>query len=120
MKKPYIVCHMMTSLDGRIDCAMTEQLPGVDDYYQTLEALRVPTTVSGRVTAQLEMALPGEFQAGDPTPVGKEAFSRKADAPGYEIVVDTHGKLLWPDEGRRPRLRNRCGYPRQALVAGCR
>ena len=27
MKKPYIVCHMMTSLDGRIDCAMTEQLP---------------------------------------------------------------------------------------------
>ena len=29
MKKPYIVCHMMTSLDGRIDCAMTEQLPGV-------------------------------------------------------------------------------------------
>ena len=41
MKKPYIVCHMMTSLDGRIDCAMTEQLPGVDDYYQTLEALQL-------------------------------------------------------------------------------
>ena len=68
MKKPYIVCHMMTSLDGRIDCAMTEQLPGVDDYYQTLEALQAPTTVSGRVTAQLEMALTGEFQASDPTP----------------------------------------------------
>ena len=99
MKKPYIVCHMMTSLDGRIDCAMTEQLPGVDDYYQTLEALQAPTTFSGRVTAQLEMALTGEFQASDPTPVGKEAFSRKADAPGYEIVVDTHGKLLWPDAG---------------------
>ena len=48
MKKPYIVCHMMTSLDGRIDCAMTAQLPGVDDYYRTLEALNVPTTVSGR------------------------------------------------------------------------
>ena len=99
MKKPYIVCHMMTSLDGRIDCAMTEQLPGVDDYYQTLEALQAPTTVSGRVTAQLEMALTGEFQASDPTPVGKEAFSRKADAPGYEIVADTHGRLLWPDAG---------------------
>ena len=99
MKKPYIVCHMMTSLDGRIDCAMTEQLPGVDDYYQTLEALQAPTTVSGRVTAQLEMALPGGFQASDPTPVGKEAFSKKADAPGYEVVADTHGKLLWPDTG---------------------
>ena len=27
MNKPYIVCHMMTSVDGRIDCAMTEHLP---------------------------------------------------------------------------------------------
>lgn len=101
MKKPYIVCHMMTSLDGRIDCAMTEQLPGVQEYYQTLEALQAPTTISGRVTAQLEMALPGEFQASEPTPVNKEAFSKKADAPGYEVVVDTHGKLLWPGSGEQ-------------------
>ena len=57
MKKPYIICHMMTSLDGRIDCAMTSQLKGVDDYYKTLDMLNVPTTVSGRVTAELEMAL---------------------------------------------------------------
>ncbi len=101
MKKPYIVCHMMTSLDGRIDCAMTEQLPGVQEYYQTLEALQAPTTISGRVTAQLEMALPGEFQTSEPTPVNKEAFSKKADAPGYEVVVDTHGKLLWPGSGEQ-------------------
>ena len=101
MKKPYIVCHMMTSLDGRIDCAMTEQLPGVQEYYQTLEALQAPTTISGRVTAQLEMDLPGEFQTSDPTPVSKEAFSKKADAPGYEVVVDTHGKLLWPGDGEQ-------------------
>lgn len=99
MKKPYIVCHMMTSLDGRIDCAMTEQLPGVQEYYQTLEDLQTPTTVSGRVTAQLEMALPGEFQASDLTPIGKEAFSKRASASGYEVVMDTHGKLLWPDAG---------------------
>ena len=31
MNKPYIVCHMMTSVDGRIDCAMTEHLPGVQN-----------------------------------------------------------------------------------------
>lgn len=97
MKKPYIICHMMTSIDGRIDCAMTSQLPGVDDYYATLNALNVPTTVSGRVTAEREMAEPGVFEAKDNTPFGKEGFSKKADAAGYEVVVDTHGKLLWPD-----------------------
>ena len=37
MSKPYIVCYMMTSVDGRIDCAMTEQLPGVEEYDPLLE-----------------------------------------------------------------------------------
>lgn len=97
MKRPYIVCHMMTSVDGRIDCAMTEQLPGVEDYYRTLDALQTPTTVSGRVTAELEMALPGTFAAAQAHPLGREAFSKAADAAGYEIVADTAGKLLWPD-----------------------
>lgn len=42
MNKPYIICHMMTSVDGRIDCAMTEHLPGVQEYYDTLDALDAP------------------------------------------------------------------------------
>ena len=97
MKKPYIICHMMTSADGRIDCKMTEQLPGVEDYYATLAELNLPTTVSGRVTAELEMALPGTFTAKDATPYGQEGFSRKTDAAGYEVIADTKGKLLWQD-----------------------
>ena len=84
MNKPYIVCHMMASVDGRIDCAMTEQLPGVQEYYATLDALEAPTRVSGRVTAELEMARPGAFQS----------------------EHDTHGTLLWDSvpEGERPLL----------------
>ncbi len=65
---------MMTSVDGRIDCAMTEQLPGVQEYYDTLDELGAPSRVSGRVTAQLEMALAGEFKSAKSDPIGKEAF----------------------------------------------
>ena len=106
MIKPYIVCHMMTSVDGRIDCAMTEHLPGVQEYYDTLDALDAPTRISGRVTAELEMALPGKFEAKTAEALGKEAFSKAADAEGYEIVVDTHGTLLWGEsaEDERPLL----------------
>lgn len=93
MNRPYTICHMMTSVDGRIDCAMTEHLPGVQDYYNTLDALGAPTCVSGRVTAQLEMAQPGEFASGG-EPVGHEVFSVARRADGYEAVVDTHGTLL--------------------------
>lgn len=95
MKKPYIVCHMMSSVDGRIDCAMTEHLAGVQAYYGTLDALQTPTTVSGRVTAQLEMAAPGTFQSAQSTPLEREGFAKKADAEGYSVVMDTHGTLLW-------------------------
>jgi 2,5-diamino-6-(ribosylamino)-4(3H)-pyrimidinone 5'-phosphate reductase len=97
MSKPYIICHMMTAVDGRIDCAMTEQLPGVEEYYSTLGTLKTPTHVSGRVTAELEMALPGKFESAVSTPLGQEAFYKAADADGYEVVVDTRGTLLWND-----------------------
>ena len=105
MNKPYNICHMMTAVDGRIDCAMTEQLPGVQEYYDTLDALDAPTRVSGRVTAQLEMAQPGTFHADTATPLGKQGCSKAVEAPGYEVIVDTHGTLLWdtaPEE--RPLL----------------
>lgn len=98
MKKPYIICHMMTSVDGRIDCAMTEHLPGVQEYYETLDELNTPNRVSGRVTAQLEMALKGAFKPMKNEPLGQEAFSKVTDADGYEIVTDTKGTLLWADD----------------------
>ena len=105
MKKPYIICHMMTSVDGRIDCAMTEHLPGVQDYYDTLDSLNAPTRVSGRVTAELELAGPGVFHNQTVTPFGREGFSKKTAAAGYEIIADTKGTLLWEvPEGERPLL----------------
>ena len=105
--KPYIVCHMMTSVDGRIDCAMTEHLPGVGEYYETLDALAAPTRVSGRVTAELEMANPGVFTCENAVPFGKEGFFKGTAAPGYEVVADSRGTLLWDGyerEGGRPLL----------------
>ena len=62
MKKPYMICHMMMSIDGRIDCGMTVKIAGSNEYYETLNALNVPTTLIGRVTAQLEMSDSGVFE----------------------------------------------------------
>ena len=62
MNKPYIVCYMMTSVDGRIDCDMVGQLAGVEDYYPLLEELGLQSAVSGKTTAKLELAEAGAFQ----------------------------------------------------------
>lgn len=96
-KKPFTICHMMMSLDGRIDCGMTSKIAGVIEYYETLDALNVDSMLSGRVTAAIEMAVPGKFTVKSTKILGKESFSKKR-AGGYQIVTDTHGTLLWNDD----------------------
>ena len=97
MNKPYIICYMMMSIDGRIDCAMTEKLPG-DEYYKILESFNAPSSLYGRVTAELEMALPGKFSSKMNSPLNKEEFYKAISSDGYEIIVDSHGTLLWEDQ----------------------
>ena len=100
MSRPYIICHMMTSIDGRIDCAMTAQIKGVDEYYKTLDSLNAPARLSGRITAELEMALPGKFVPEKNEIFGKETFSKKKDSELLDIIVDTNGILLWDDDSK--------------------
>ena len=90
----------MSSIDGRIDCAMTAQIKGVDEYYKTLDSLNAPARLSGRVTAQLEMSLPGKFIPAKNEIFGKEFFSKKKDSESFDIVVDTNGILLWDDDSK--------------------
>ncbi|GMM13280.1 dihydrofolate reductase family protein [Lactobacillus amylovorus subsp. animalium] len=91
MTKPYIIVHMMTSIDGRIDCGMTAQLDGNSEYYSTLSVLETPTRVSGRVTAETEMADGGEK-------LDKVAFKKNATADSYNIVPDSKGRTAWDRE----------------------
>lgn len=93
--KPYIICHMIASVDGRIDCDMTEQIEGGNEYYEALEALECPSMLMGRVTMQMHYALPEPFVANDNTPIGHEAFHVARKAAAYCVGIDTHGKLQW-------------------------
>lgn len=107
MNKPYIICYMMTSVDGRIDCDMVGQLAGVEDYYPLLDELGLQSAVSGKITARLELAELGEFKAESPAPAGRETVSKKKDSrSGYNIVADTKGTLLWKsdDQYEKPHI----------------
>lgn len=94
--KPYIICHMMESVDGRIDCAMTEQIEPSNVYYDALDQLDCPTTLEGRVSMQKHFAEPEPFVAKDKAPIGEQAFHKAVEAEGYSIAIDTMGKLRWP------------------------
>ena len=95
--KPYIVCHMMQSVDGRIDCAMTEQIDASDSYYEALDQLGCPSGLMGRVTMQMHYAEAELFVAVDKTPIGRKALYRATPSEGYTIAIDTHGTLRWAE-----------------------
>lgn len=86
---------MIASVDGRIDCDMTEQIEGGNEYYEALEALNCPSMLMGRVTMQMHYALPEPFTHSDATPIGREAFHVAHRAEAYCVGVDTHGRLAW-------------------------
>ena len=71
--RPYIISHMMTSVDGRIDCPMVGQL-STDEYYIALEKLGPCSKLSGRITTALECsAVKEESTPMEGTPIGHKS-----------------------------------------------
>ena len=94
--KPYIICHMMSLLDGRIDCDVTEKTESGKEYFNALNQLDCPSKLMGRVTMKMHYALPEPFNSEDKSPIGEEQFNVAITTEGYLIAIDTMGTLLWP------------------------
>ncbi|MGM9972228.1 MAG: dihydrofolate reductase family protein [Anaeroplasmataceae bacterium] len=94
--RPFIVCFMMSSLDGRIDCEMTEKIEGSKEYYEILEDLSLDACLSGKITAKMHYALATDFHPKDTKKVLKEDVFHAITKDNYSIVVDTNGTLCWP------------------------
>ena len=99
MKRPRVICHMMTSVDGRI---VTEGWPLSEEgrrQYELVHTTNAPDAwLCGRVTMERH------FAAGARSDVEVERIYEgppREDyvAPGkhssFAIAVDPHGKLIW-------------------------
>ncbi len=95
MNRPYTICHMIASLDGRIDCDMTEKIESGDEYYEALDALQCPASLMGRVTMEMHHAEPGYFTPSNSEPIGKECFHKESERNDYIVVPDTKARLKW-------------------------
>ncbi|WP_267913802.1 RibD family protein [Enterococcus saccharolyticus] len=103
VNKPYIFCHMVTSIDGKID-GPHKALParkasadffynvafGPDAYYDTQAWLSGRTTSDEAFTKYKEPELP------ENAPIVPEGdFIVETNAPKYYVSVDPSGKLAW-------------------------
>lgn len=94
-QRPYIICHMVASIDGRIDCSMVDKISG-DEYYTTLEKLDCPSLLEGRVTLEHYSAEKEPFVPKEDKPAGKPSVHVAIRSDTYMVAVDTRGRLRWP------------------------
>ena len=84
----------MSSVDGRIDCDMTEKLDDTSTYYEALDLLNCCSQLMGRVTVQLHYNV-GDFAEPATPPIGHEAYHVATRSEGYTIVIDSQGTLTY-------------------------
>jgi riboflavin biosynthesis pyrimidine reductase len=94
--KPYIVCHMAASLDGRtLSSRWRPEGAAAGDLFERLhEGLGGDAWLVGRVTGQ-EFAKGKAYPARTDKTFPREAWFARRDAKAYGVVLDAHGKIAW-------------------------
>lgn len=95
-QRPYVVCHMVPSVDGRI-VTSTWRLPSgfVLEYERTGSSFGADAWIIGRVSMEPyagRAALPARW-GGERIP--RTDFVARTDAPSYAVAIDPSGKLRW-------------------------
>ena len=100
MNRPYIICHMVTSLDGKVtgdflfrqECAAATEI-----YYRLNREMKADGFICGRVT--MEGSFTGGFYPDltqyKPVAGEKKDFIVENLSGFYAVAFDTHGKLGW-------------------------
>jgi len=99
MTRPYIICHMVTSIDGKVTgdfLSQKECAEATEIYYRINRERRADGFICGRVTME------GSFTGGWYPDLSRyEPVDKKGDfvvdelSRFYAIAFDTHGKLGW-------------------------
>jgi 2,5-diamino-6-(ribosylamino)-4(3H)-pyrimidinone 5'-phosphate reductase len=95
-RRPYVICHMMPSIDGRI-VTKRWRLPSrvFSEYDRTAETFKADAWMVGRVSMEPyagRAQVPARKAAGR---IPRTDFIARRDAGSYAIALDPSGKLTW-------------------------
>lgn len=95
MKRPYVICHMAPSIDGRIVTSNWDAPRSVyTEYERTAGTLDADAWIIGRISME-PYAGKTRVPAKAAKKIAREDFIAKSDAESYAIAVDPSGKLTW-------------------------
>lgn len=93
--RPHIICHMASSIDGKIDGAALRHVMREGEYEAIAAKLGGDAWICGRTTMQQHFAEDEPFVSATNTPTGPQPVYVARHAESYAISVDTLGKLRW-------------------------
>ena len=93
--RPYVICHMLPSIDGRIVLRDWKLKNATREYEQTAASFNADAWIIGRVSME-----PYAGKARVPARKSRERIARddfiaQHDATSYAIALDPSGKLTW-------------------------
>lgn len=99
MNKPHIICHMLTSLDGKITgdyLATSETESGLLAYETTHASFHATACLAGRISMEENFTF---FQKpvfdAIPAIYYREDYIAEQNLNDYLVVIDTSGKIAW-------------------------
>ena len=94
--KPRVICHMMSSLDGRTITKRWGQAPHTQAYEATAATFAAEAWMCGRVTMETDFTkgLSPDLQPVN-APLDRADFVAEYSGKSFAIAVDAHGKLGW-------------------------
>jgi 2,5-diamino-6-(ribosylamino)-4(3H)-pyrimidinone 5'-phosphate reductase len=96
MRRPYVICHMVPSVDGRIVTDGWRLPPGFHtEYERTASSFDADAWIIGRISMEPyagRAALPARSARAR---IPRTDFVARSDAPSYAIAIDPGGKLRW-------------------------
>jgi riboflavin biosynthesis pyrimidine reductase len=100
LKRPHVICHMMSTVDGKIltatwgDPQLVKTFGGVfETYHETFDS---EAWLCGRVTMEKDFTGGIQPEPEKPQyPIAREAYIGDSNATSFAIAIDAHGKLGW-------------------------
>lgn len=94
--KPYLICHMVSSVDGRtLPSRFRPRGLDASPAYERLHGeLKGDAWIIGRVTGQ-DFAKADAYPAADGASFPRDPFIARPHAGSWAVVVDAHGKIAW-------------------------
>jgi len=95
MKRPYVVTHVLSSIDGRIQAHNWPLKNAAGIFESTAEKIKADAWIVGRTTMQEFSSKKSHTLRAPGTPIPKVDFVGSHSAKTYAVAIDPSGKCRW-------------------------